>query len=428
MSNIVYWIYTYVVHCVIIGIHPCPLECSCVHSEDNVSVNCSNMELTEEPDWTLIPHKSTKFDVSRNLIKTLQTPGSGHLRKLAYMTNVSFSFNLIEMIPNNWLKGMKNLKFLFIDHNEIFKIEKDSFEGLQKLEALYLGFNDIRVMESTWFINLESLYTLSVENNSIANFSPEEEFTWPPKLTKLNLINNKIASIPVLPLPKSGGEYPEDWEVDLEGNPTYCGCKGQYLNEEIFPLHAYQKVKTSCLTYDDKKDVDTSRIERMWSKFINMGICKTPDVNMSVKEFDTTRKMVKCSSTGFPQPQLVAVVTLCGLSYTLDKDKFDGTAEFGPFHYGSFSCEGVSPIGRSATAYHTNRTCDGENKVVYSDDDKMRMINTLLFVAAVFSILILIFIATINVVFSLMVARQEEQDVSNSQYLDLISSPEMKFS
>ena len=197
MSNIVYWIYIYVVHCVIIGIYPCPLECSCVHSEDNVSVNCSNMDLTEEPDWILIPHKSTKFDVSRNLIKTLQKPDSEHLRKLAYMTNVSFSFNLIEMIPNNWLKGMKNLRFLFIDHNEIFKIKKDSFEGLQKLEALYLGFNDIRVIESTWFINLEFLHTLSVENNSIANFSPEEEFSWPPKLTKLNLINNKIASIPV---------------------------------------------------------------------------------------------------------------------------------------------------------------------------------------------------------------------------------------
>lgn len=107
------------------------------------------------------------------------------------VTALIFSGNSIESINKKVLSGLKSLKKLFLDENEIQKIPEDSFDDLIELEVLDLDENKISFLSLRMLQNLRNLKEISVHDNEIQKIEGNI-FTANPNLEIIKMQNNKI--------------------------------------------------------------------------------------------------------------------------------------------------------------------------------------------------------------------------------------------
>ncbi|CAC5412443.1 SLIT2 [Mytilus coruscus] len=85
----------------------------------------------------------------------------------------------------------KDTQNIYLQFNEISKIEPYTFVNLPNLQYLYINKNKIRSLESNTFINMTNLYQLHLRGNNISHIE-EHAFGNLPSLSALDLTSNPL--------------------------------------------------------------------------------------------------------------------------------------------------------------------------------------------------------------------------------------------
>uniref|UniRef100_A0A8D0KLX8 Uncharacterized protein n=1 Tax=Salvator merianae TaxID=96440 RepID=A0A8D0KLX8_SALMN len=140
--------------------------------------------------------------------------------------NLSFLFNAtllrlstngITTIRDDAFLGLKSVKTLLLDHNQISSssITYSTFHELQKLQILVLSNNILSTIYGTWFRNTKDLVRLHLNGNQLTSITGESfEMANLVNLRILDLSNNFISSIEK----KAFHSLTQLMEIDLSRN------------------------------------------------------------------------------------------------------------------------------------------------------------------------------------------------------------------
>eukprot|EP00092_Neocalanus_flemingeri_P003046 GFUD01003255.1.p1 GENE.GFUD01003255.1~~GFUD01003255.1.p1 ORF type:complete len:1061 (+),score=210.03 GFUD01003255.1:285-3467(+) len=101
----------------------------------------------------------------------------------------------IKAIPKNLFKDTPIVEKIDFVNNEITEFDEDTLKGLTKLSSLRLMLNNISVIVPEIFTDLTNLKTLNLAKNNIEDIS-DEIFKLTPKLQDLDLSHNKLTRLP----------------------------------------------------------------------------------------------------------------------------------------------------------------------------------------------------------------------------------------
>jgi len=135
--------------------------------------------------------------------------GGGHFRSLEVL---QLGANNINYVPALQLWHLKNLKILFLQDNDIIKLE--GIEGLVNLEELVLDRNKIKHLDAHSFSGLVNLRELRLEENGLRSLSHLSALV---RLQSLHLTCNRISEVAEL---EKLGAHPELVEITLSNNPV----------------------------------------------------------------------------------------------------------------------------------------------------------------------------------------------------------------
>ncbi|XP_039262601.2 slit homolog 1 protein-like isoform X2 [Styela clava] len=139
----------------------CPSKCSC--TED--TMQCIERGLTSVP--TGIPRSIEKIELQGN--------------NISHITRSDFA-------------GLRKLRILYLDENQIVSIEKNSFGENNLLEILRLNNNELTILPENLFSKLRALQRLDLSHNRIGIIQ-KKTFRGPNSLRTLQLSNNEISCL-----------------------------------------------------------------------------------------------------------------------------------------------------------------------------------------------------------------------------------------
>ena len=218
----------------------CPQGCNCDKRYAN-TVWCNNRNLSTFPLLKTIPKNAYDLMFNNNSITDI-TLRDEDVIYLSMKGSFNLSYNLLTRIPaykKSILHAFTRLWNLDLSNNRIHHIDEDAFKGLH-IYILYLSNNRLTKVVASWFDSLSDLSYLTLDNNLISSFEPDNNFTWPDSLWRLYLENNRITSMPPLPI-KNCSKKASLWcsfrtNVTLEGNNIYSGCRRPEHNETILNM------------------------------------------------------------------------------------------------------------------------------------------------------------------------------------------------
>ena len=310
-----------------------PCDCS---RGSKPTIDCSNRKLTKFPNISNFPEETISVNIEGNILNQIDLDDNVELKKVETLnldknylidvdiekitrsfpslSNLALRDNIIEHlknagrveiesildinIGNNSLQsiseltfsGLLHLKFLHLDYNRIHVIHKKAFASLYNLKFLWLQFNQLLVVQSSWFRDLNSLETLDLSNNKISQFLPEGKFVWPPSLYELNLNRNSMKILPPLPHGPKKNARIEDWNVDIQNNPLYCGCRSPGYSLSSLKTIPFCNIKLVCtsptkmahqsVTVDEhaKEGCSVSLKKSFWKVYMKMEACFPPRI------------------------------------------------------------------------------------------------------------------------------------------------------
>ena len=201
---------------------------------------------------------------------------------------------------------MKQLTYLNLNGNKISILHRYTLEGLNHLVKLDMRNNQITNINLNLFKNTRDLLHLDMQNNLISSWQPENS-TWPMRLSVLNLSFNRIRHIP--PLPPALLSNKESF-LNLDGNPTFCGCRSPGFDHSVFKIEVMCKIFITCdsllhmNTYGSTCDKNAART--ILNHIVRQNPCRRPQV--FAKQYLLFEFTINCTSVGYPTP---AVSLLC---------------------------------------------------------------------------------------------------------------------
>lgn len=114
--------------------------------------------------------------------------------RLSKMKNLNLEHNNIRKIEAETFKGVPRLKSLKLGNNNIRKIHPQALTDLSYLETLTLNNNKIRKLNNGVFSNLKKLYSIDLSRNRIRLIG-EDMFLGLDKLEDLLISGNKLNSV-----------------------------------------------------------------------------------------------------------------------------------------------------------------------------------------------------------------------------------------
>ncbi|XP_077680761.1 leucine-rich repeat-containing protein 53 [Eretmochelys imbricata] len=169
------------------------------------------------------------------------------LSLLVNITLLRLSSNRITDIKENAFNGLRDLKTLLLDQNQISSssISDNTFSELQKLQVLVLSNNALSSIYGTWFKNMKGLMRLQLNGNQITNLTEssfgtacldslrsldlsnnfisyieKNAFQHLPQLKEMDLSQNRLALVPDMFSP-----LPQLILLSLDQNQWNCTCK-----------------------------------------------------------------------------------------------------------------------------------------------------------------------------------------------------------
>ena len=190
-------------------------ECYCsIQFKGSIKFSCDGRNISHFPLASQLPENIAIINFKGNRIKRLQNQSSGVTRTKVWYINLAD--NVINQLwQDNLGETFPNLSQLDLTNNKIVSLSKNSFLNLTKLKVLHLSSNKLRTINQGWFSHLLLLSHLYLHHNEITVIVESNEI-WPKDLDILYLSYNQLKTIPPLP--------PKASEVNLIGNPIFCGC------------------------------------------------------------------------------------------------------------------------------------------------------------------------------------------------------------
>ncbi|XP_019144536.1 leucine-rich repeat-containing G-protein coupled receptor 6 isoform X2 [Corvus cornix cornix] len=167
----------------------CPPQCHCEQDGIVLSVDCSELGLSEVPA-NLSP-LTAYLDLSMNNISQLQPSALRHLR---FLEELRLSGNQISRIPGEAFSGLYSLKILMLQNNQLSRIPAEALRDLPNLQSLHLHNNRIQSLGANGFDGLHSLETLDLNYNELLEFPGAIRTLG--RLQELGFHNNNIKAIP----------------------------------------------------------------------------------------------------------------------------------------------------------------------------------------------------------------------------------------
>ncbi|XP_074924346.1 LOW QUALITY PROTEIN: leucine-rich repeat-containing protein 53 [Chelonoidis abingdonii] len=191
---------------------------------------------------------------------------SFNLSLLFNVTLLRLSSNRITDIKENAFNGLRDLRTLLLDQNQISSssISDNSFSELRKLQVLVLSNNALRNIYGIWFKNTKDLMRLQLNGNQITNlmdssfgtaclhrlrtldlsnnfisYIEKNAFQHLPQLKEMDLSRNRLALIPDM-----FSHLPQLILLSLDQNQWNCTCK---LCDLAFFLRSYVNSSTRLL-------------------------------------------------------------------------------------------------------------------------------------------------------------------------------------
>uniref|UniRef100_A0A8B9ZRP0 Leucine rich repeat containing G protein-coupled receptor 6 n=1 Tax=Anas zonorhyncha TaxID=75864 RepID=A0A8B9ZRP0_9AVES len=168
----------------------CPAQCHCEEDGVMLSVDCSELGLSEVPA-SLSP-LTAYLDLSMNNISQLQPSTFRHLR---FLEELRLSGNQISSIPGEAFSGLYSLKILMLQNNQLSRIPAEALRDLPNLQSLRLDANLISVVPEKSFEGLLSLRHLWLDDNALTEI-PVRALNHLPALQAMTLALNQIWHIP----------------------------------------------------------------------------------------------------------------------------------------------------------------------------------------------------------------------------------------
>uniref|UniRef100_A0A8C8AAI0 Leucine rich repeat containing G protein-coupled receptor 6 n=1 Tax=Otus sunia TaxID=257818 RepID=A0A8C8AAI0_9STRI len=168
----------------------CPPQCHCEEDGIMLSVDCSELGLSEVPA-NLSP-LTAYLDLSMNNISQLQPSTLHHLR---FLEELRLSGNQISRIPGEAFSGLYSLKILMLQNNQLSRIPAEALRDLPNLQSLRLDANLISVVPEKSFEGLLSLRHLWLDDNALTEI-PVQALNHLPALQAMTLALNQIWHIP----------------------------------------------------------------------------------------------------------------------------------------------------------------------------------------------------------------------------------------
>ncbi|NWY03862.1 LGR6 protein, partial [Nothoprocta ornata] len=168
----------------------CPPQCLCEEDGVMLSVDCSELGLSEVPG-SLSP-LTAYLDLSMNNISQLQPRTLHHLR---FLEELRLSGNQISRIPGEAFSGLYSLKILMLQNNQLSRIPAEALRELPNLQSLRLDANLISVVPEKSFEGLLSLRHLWLDDNALTEI-PVRALNHLPALQAMTLALNQIWHIP----------------------------------------------------------------------------------------------------------------------------------------------------------------------------------------------------------------------------------------
>ena len=238
------------------------------------------------------------IDISGN--KIMNVEGNEIHQMFSNLSILDLSRNQIRQIKHTPFFALHSLNSLFLDRNYISYIYHGGFDKLTNLTFLNLANNHLKVLNLRWFINMKSLSSLYLEDNRIERVI-SWMYPWPASLKRVSLNNNKIPVI--LPIPKHAEMF------NLDGNPTYCGCRPENFTLNDISNFTLCKVRIQCNSIKIKRDCKDKRlyeeVYKFWQNIVTKPICQAP----VIEELATGKNYNKlshltCVARGFPAPNI----------------------------------------------------------------------------------------------------------------------------
>ena len=134
---------------------------------------------------------------------------------LQYLTHVFFKSNSLIRIPPRVCEYFPNLKYLYINQNNLRTVKKNDFLGCNLMVGLKIYFNKNSLyVEKDAFTLLPKLKHLHLFKNNNLTFQSKDKFIGLKSVTDVYLINNNFKSIPVQLM---SGLYSVE-KINLSGN------------------------------------------------------------------------------------------------------------------------------------------------------------------------------------------------------------------
>uniref|UniRef100_A0A7N4PHA2 Leucine rich repeat containing G protein-coupled receptor 6 n=1 Tax=Sarcophilus harrisii TaxID=9305 RepID=A0A7N4PHA2_SARHA len=168
----------------------CPAPCHCEEDGIMLSVDCSELGLSEVPG-NLNP-LTAYLDLSMNNLTELQPGLFLHLR---FLEELRLSGNHLSHIPGQAFSGLYSLKILMLQNNQLSRIPAEALWELPNLQSLRLDANIISVVPERSFEGLSSLRHLWLDDNALPEI-PIRALNNLPSLQAMTLALNRIRLIP----------------------------------------------------------------------------------------------------------------------------------------------------------------------------------------------------------------------------------------
>ena len=131
-----------------------------------------------------------KLDLDHNHIGDIEAGAFSDLQKLKVL-NIAHSNLQGPDLIHGLFSELEALEDLFLEHNDIERLQSGVFVGLKELKTLELGFNSLSSLDADVFAGLESLQKLSLVGNSMTSIT-YTDFQPLPRPLELLLSNNPL--------------------------------------------------------------------------------------------------------------------------------------------------------------------------------------------------------------------------------------------
>jgi Leucine-rich repeat (LRR) protein len=211
-------------------------------------------------------------------------------RKLTYPTyDIPLSGEAYHNSCCEVFNSLLSLQHLDLSANKLKYIHPNTFICNVQLRTLKLSFNRMLSLDTN-FLFIPSLRVLEMLFCNITELS-NDTFRWTPKLSKLDLVRNKIRTIDV----ESLKQFVKLEVFYIHDNPLVCDCK---LQETLYWLHSHHTAYydgTFCV-------LGNSSVEATWDKALYGLECDssyfTPESMVSADELEFFKEILEPSILG----------------------------------------------------------------------------------------------------------------------------------